>query len=67
MTKRNILYSFVAAGVLTLGAGAYATTLINGAGATFPAAIYGTGFEEFKKANPNSISVAKTCTGSAPK
>ena len=54
MTKRHILYSFVAAGVFTLGAGAYAATLINAAGATFPAAIYGKWFDEFKKANPDS-------------
>lgn len=54
MTKKHSLSSLVAAGILTLGASAYGATLINAAGATFPAAIYGKWFQEFTKVDPNS-------------
>ena len=54
MTKRQILPSLVAAGVMMVATGAYAATLINAAGATFPAAIYGKWFDVFKKANPDA-------------
>lgn len=55
MTKRqSLIAGSVAAALLVVGGSAYAATKINAAGATFPAAIYGKWFDEFKKANPDS-------------
>src|SRR5271165_2583922 len=57
MTKQAIgLRMGIAATAMafTLGGSLYAAVLINGAGATFPAAIYGKWFDEFKKANPDT-------------
>ncbi len=50
MTNKHLhLLGFAAAGMLMIGTGAYAAVKLQGAGATFPGAIYSKWFDEFQK------------------
>lgn len=53
-SRHSFVFGWLAGGLLTLSAGAYAMVQINAAGATFPAAIYQKWFQEFKNSHSDA-------------